>query len=162
MRWYVALGQVQVGAAHAARADLDANLAWCRVRIGALDRNERALVDRPWALDGPGSEGLGLRQRYSVTLVRGHHRTSVANGLIAVPSNVGPRTMPDYASLAAQGTYDLGNGIKVFAGQREDPFYIDLGAVFDINIKGLFAKRNEVAQFFGRLCLKLNDVDPIC
>ena len=83
------------------------------------------------ALDGPGSEGLGLRQRYSVTLVRGHHRTQVANGLIAVPSNVGPRTMPDYASLAAQGTYDLGNGIKVFAGQREDPFYIDLGGVFD-------------------------------
>ena len=83
------------------------------------------------ALDGPGSEGLGLRQRYSVTLVHGHHRTSVANGLIAVPSNVGPRTMPDYASLAAQGTYDLGNGIKVFAGQREDPFYIDLGGVFD-------------------------------
>ena len=83
------------------------------------------------ALDGPGSEGLGLRQRYSVTLVHGHHRTSVANGLIAVPSNAGPRTMPDYTSLAAQGTYDLGNGIKVFAGQREDPFYIDLGGVFD-------------------------------
>ena len=83
------------------------------------------------ALDGPGSEGLGLRQRYTVTLVRGHHRTQVADGLIAVPSNVGPRTMPNYAALAAQGTYDLGNGIKVFAGQREDPFYIDLGGVFD-------------------------------
>ncbi|HEY3051456.1 MAG TPA: DUF4331 domain-containing protein [Gaiellaceae bacterium] len=83
------------------------------------------------ALDGPGSEGLGLRQRYSVTLVKGHHRTRVANGLIAVPSNVGPRTMPDYPSLAAQGTYDLGVGIKVFAGQRQDPFYIDLGGVFD-------------------------------
>jgi len=83
------------------------------------------------ALDGPGSEGLGLRQRYTVTLVRGHHRTRIAHGLIAVPSNAGPRTMPDYASLAAQGTYDLGGGVKVFAGQRQDPFYIDLGAVFD-------------------------------
>jgi len=83
------------------------------------------------ALDGPGSEGLGLRQRYTVTLVKGHHRTQVADGLIAVPSNVGPRTMPNYAALAAQGTYDLGNGIKIFAGQREDPFYIDLGGVFD-------------------------------
>jgi len=83
------------------------------------------------ALDGPGSEGLGLRQRYSVTLVRGNQRTRIANELIAVPSNVGPRTMPDYDSLAAQGTYDLGAGIKVFAGQRQDPFYIDLGGVFD-------------------------------
>ena len=83
------------------------------------------------ALDGPGSEGLGLRQRYSVTLVRGDQRTRIANNLIAVPSNVGPRTMPNYDALAAQGTYDLGAGIKVFAGQRQDPFYIDLGGVFD-------------------------------
>jgi hypothetical protein len=33
------------------------------------------------ALDGPGSEGLNLRQRYSVTLVRGKERTELANGL---------------------------------------------------------------------------------
>ena len=48
-----------------------------------------------------------------------------------MPSNVGPRTMPSYEALAAQGVYELGNGIRVFAGQRDDPFYIDLGAVFD-------------------------------
>jgi hypothetical protein len=39
--------------------------------------------------------------------------------------------MPNYDALAAEGTYSLGNGIRVFAGQRDDPFYIDLGAVFD-------------------------------
>jgi hypothetical protein len=83
------------------------------------------------ALDGPGAEGLGVRQRYSVTMVRNGQRQQLAEGLIAVPSNVGPRTMPDYPVLAAQGIYDLGNGIRVFAGQRDDPFYIDLGAVFD-------------------------------
>lgn len=88
------------------------------------------------ALDGPGSEGLGLRQRYSVTVEqapRGPFRTTkpVAEGLFAVPSNVGPKTMPDYDALAAQGVYDLGHGIKVYAGQRNDPFAIDLGATFD-------------------------------
>ena len=83
------------------------------------------------ALDGSGSEGLGLRQRYSLTMVHHNHRTRLAQGLIAVPSNVGPRTMPDYDALAAQGLNTLGGGIKVFAGQREDPFYIDLGGVFD-------------------------------
>jgi hypothetical protein len=83
------------------------------------------------ALDGAGSEGLGLRQHYTVTMVKNGNRQQIASGLIAVPSNVGPRTMPNYSALAAQGTYDLGNGIKVFAGQRDDPFYIDLGAVFD-------------------------------
>jgi len=39
--------------------------------------------------------------------------------------------MPDYNALAAQGIYNLGNGMRVFAGQRDDPFYIDLGAIFD-------------------------------
>ena len=53
------------------------------------------------------------------------------NPLIAVPSNVGPSTMPNYPALAAQGIYDLGNGVRVFVGQREETFYIDLGATFD-------------------------------
>ena len=86
------------------------------------------------SLDGPGSEGLGLRQRYTVTMFRGKEQkgTVLADDLIAVPSNVGPRTMPNYDSLAAQGMYTLGGGnVHVFAGQRDDPFYIDLGAVFD-------------------------------
>jgi Domain of unknown function (DUF4331) len=85
------------------------------------------------ALDGPGSAGLSLRQSYTVTMVKHGVRTPLTNGsaLYAVPSNVGPRTMPDYTALAQQGIYELGNGIKVFAGTVDDPFYIDLGAAFD-------------------------------
>ncbi|HWW79718.1 MAG TPA: DUF4331 domain-containing protein [Steroidobacteraceae bacterium] len=86
------------------------------------------------ALDGPGSEGLTRRQTYSVTEIRRGKRTELFSGrtLIAVPSNVGPATMPDYPALAAQGTYsDDATGIRVFAGQRAETFYIDLGAVFD-------------------------------
>ena len=83
------------------------------------------------SLRGEGSEGLGLRQTYTVTMVRGDKRKVIARDLVAVPSNVGPRTMPDYESLVQQGIYDLDDGARVFAGQRDDPFYIDLGAVFD-------------------------------
>jgi hypothetical protein len=83
------------------------------------------------ALEGPGSEGLGLRQTYTVTMVRGNERRVIGRDLIAVPSNVGPRTMPDYESLVQQGIYELDDGARVFAGQRDDPFFIDLGAVFD-------------------------------
>jgi Domain of unknown function (DUF4331) len=86
------------------------------------------------ALDGPGSEGLTRRQTYSVTEVRQGKRTELFSGrtLIAVPSNVGPATMPDYPALAAQGIYrDDATGVRVFAGQRAETFYIDLGAVFD-------------------------------
>ena len=83
------------------------------------------------ALDGPGSEGLGLRQKYTVTMVKDGKRKVIARGLFAVPSNVGPRTMPDYEALVQQGIYDLDDGARVFAGQRDDPFYIDVGAIFD-------------------------------
>jgi hypothetical protein len=79
------------------------------------------------------SPGFGLRQRYTVTMFRHGDKKGrvLASGLFVAPSRVGPRTMPSYDSLAAQATYDLGDGIRVFAGQRDDPFYIDLGAAFD-------------------------------
>jgi hypothetical protein len=89
------------------------------------------------ALDGAGSEGFNLRQSYTVTLLQGGavgaRRTLLSAGqtLYAVPTNVGPRTMPDYPALAEQGIYNLGDGVKVFAGTVEDPFWIDLGGAFD-------------------------------
>jgi hypothetical protein len=79
--------------------------------------------------------GIGIRQRYTVKMrTQGGNNEQLLTpreGLIAVPSNVGPRTMPNYEALARQGVYTLGSGIRVFAGQRQDPFYIDLGAAFD-------------------------------
>ena len=86
------------------------------------------------ALDGPGSEGLTRRQTYTVTEIRGDQRTQLFSGrtLVAVPSNVGPATMPNYEALAAKGVYtDAGTGVRVFAGVRAETFYIDLGATFD-------------------------------
>ncbi len=84
------------------------------------------------ALDGPGSDGLVSRQSYTVAQVRGGVRVDLGTGtMFAVPSNVGPLTMPDYEALAAQGIYPLANGGQVFAGQRDETFYIDLGAAFD-------------------------------
>src|SRR5947208_4478453 len=73
-----------------------------------------------------------MRQTYTVTQVRGETRINLGtNTMFAMPSNVGPLTMPNYQALAAQGIYPLANGGKAFAGQRDETFYIDLGAVFD-------------------------------
>jgi hypothetical protein len=85
------------------------------------------------SLTGPGSAGLSLRQTYTVTMVKNGISTDLSNGqtLFAVPSNVGPRTMPNYQELFNQGIFDLGNGVRVFAGTVDDPFFIDLGAAFD-------------------------------
>ncbi len=86
------------------------------------------------ALDGKGSEGLAIRQTYTVTMYDGKGKAtdlSAGRKLFAVPSNAGPRTMPSYSTLAKSGIYDLGNGVRIFAGTVDDPFYIDLGASFD-------------------------------
>lgn len=85
------------------------------------------------ALDGPGSEGLNLRQSYTVTMVTKTLREDLTNGqtLYAVPTNVGPRTMQNYLQLRQQGVYNLASNIRAFAGTVADPFFIDLGAAFD-------------------------------
>jgi hypothetical protein len=85
------------------------------------------------SLSGSGSEGLSLSQTYTVTMIKNGKSTILNDGeaLYAVPSNVGPRTMPDYPSLFNQGIYSLDNGVRVWAGTADDPFFIDLGAAFD-------------------------------
>lgn len=86
------------------------------------------------ALSGPGSEGLSLSQTYTVTMVMPSGQTvdlGAGQTLYAVPTDVGPRTMPNYAALRAQGVYNLGSNARVFAGTVADPFFIDLGAALD-------------------------------
>jgi Domain of unknown function (DUF4331) len=85
------------------------------------------------SLSGAGSEGLSLRQTYTVTMVKNGRSTCLNDGrtLYAVPSNVGPLTMPNYEALFNQGIRNLDNGVKVWAGTADDPFFIDLGAFFD-------------------------------
>jgi len=92
------------------------------------------------SLTGEGAAGLSLQQTFTVDMIKHDRHTELTNTsgspLIAVPSNVGPRTMPDYDALAAQGIYNLqgrdgASDIRVFAGTVADPFFIDLGATFD-------------------------------
>jgi len=89
------------------------------------------------SLTGPGAAGLSLQQTFTVDMIKGDRRIALTSGspLIAVPSNVGPRTMPNYDALATQGIYDLKgdevSGVRVWAGTAADPFFIDLGATFD-------------------------------
>ena len=72
-------------------------------------------------------------QRYSVTRVeRGKPPQQLASGLLCPPVNVGVRSTPNYAALAAQAVYNLPGGRKVFAGQRGESFHVDLGSIFDL------------------------------
>jgi hypothetical protein len=49
------------------------------------------------------------------------------------PPNIGPKSTPDYAALANGAVFNLPNsGGKVFAGPRDDPFFVDIGAIVDL------------------------------
>ena len=59
-------------------------------------------------------------------------RRRLGKDLLSPPCNVGIRSTPNYPALADAAIYDVGDGIKVFAGQRLDGFYVDLGSIFDL------------------------------
>jgi len=56
----------------------------------------------------------------------------IATNVSTPPANIGPRSTPNYAATAAMAVRTLGNGTKLFAGQRDDPFFVDLGSIFDL------------------------------
>jgi len=77
------------------------------------------------------------KQTYDVTKVKydgtkGGNASRVGSSLPCPPCNIGPLSTPDYPALAASAVQTLATGEKVFAGQRADAFFVDLGAVFDL------------------------------
>src|SRR5581483_10219837 len=82
------------------------------------------------ALDSP---NFNRRQFYSVSKVdKNGKETVLATKLAAPPCNIGPRSTPNYGALAEKAVYTLSSGERVFAGQRLEGFYVDLGAIFDL------------------------------
>lgn len=85
------------------------------------------------SLDDP---DLNITQSYDVDLLRlkNQHlvsKTKIANDVPVAPSNVGKASMPDYAKLRTQAVHQLAGGASSFAGQADDPFFLDL-RVFDL------------------------------
>jgi len=99
-----------------------------------IDRNGDAVPDVTYRFRfGPSAAVAFLRntvQSYTVTRTVGRSTTTVARGMTP-PNNIGPRTTPNYRALAAAGVLPLDGGGQVFAGQREDAFFADIGAIFD-------------------------------
>ena len=70
-------------------------------------------------------------QPFTVTRIAGGKSKVVARGTTP-PNNIGPRSTPNYRSLAAKGVVSVAGGGSAFAGQRDDPFFGDIGAIFDL------------------------------
>jgi Domain of unknown function (DUF4331) len=81
------------------------------------------------------------RQLYSVHVIHSHHNENherdglgdlLGDNLACPPCNIGPRSTPDYDDLAAAAVHHIARETTVFAGQRNDGFFVDLGAIFDL------------------------------
>ncbi len=77
-----------------------------------------------------------IRQTYQVTKISKRRmdteKTILGSDLPSPPVNVGPRSTPNYESLANAAINTLSDGSIVFAGQRGEGFYVDLGSIFDL------------------------------
>jgi len=81
------------------------------------------------SLDDP---NWNKRQTYTLTRIDRRGARVLGEGLACPPCNIGPRSTPDYAALGQEAVHPLPGGGSVFAGQRNDPFYVDIGSIFDL------------------------------
>ena len=95
----------------------------------------------------PNSPNLNLNEKFTLNIVRGDRRTGVVAAVTNAANssavfdkpvdNIGVKTIPNYASYAAQHIYNVNipgcaTPAKVFVGQRKDPFAVNLGVIFDL------------------------------
>src|SRR6266487_26558 len=105
-------------------------------RFKTLTTNPDTFLYNTGPIDSLTDADWNVRQLYSVTKVLGPRRTGTASllgsDLPTPPVRIGPRSTPNYEGLASAAIRDLGGGVKTFAGQRGEGFYVDLGSVFDL------------------------------
>jgi len=90
---------------------------------------------------------LNLAETFGVTVVRGDRRTGTASAVTNASTgaavfdkpvdNIGTKTIPDYAAYATKHIYTVaipGCSLpaKVFVGQRQESFAVNLGTIFDL------------------------------
>jgi hypothetical protein len=95
-------------------------------------RNRRTFLYNTGPIGSLDDQNFNIRQTYSVVRIDHGKHTVLGRHLSTPPVNIGPRSTPNYESLAAAAVHTLSDGSLVFAGQRDDPFFVDLGSAFDL------------------------------
>ena len=103
-----------------------------RFRFTTQVRNPDSFLYNTGPITSLDSPNWNRRQFYSVVRARGGRETVLAEGVPCPPCNIGPRSTPDYAALARAAVRRLRSGETLFAGQRDEGFFVDLGSIFDL------------------------------
>ena len=99
-------------------------------------RNPNTFLYNTGPIDTLSDPDWNVKQFYSVTRVERRRERRRGSGrapdVPTPPVNIGPRSTPSYGSLMAAAVKPLPGGGQVFAGQVDDPFFVDLGSIFDL------------------------------
>ncbi|MDF3146928.1 MULTISPECIES: DUF4331 domain-containing protein [unclassified Streptomyces] len=99
-------------------------------------KNKKTFLYNTGPVESLDDKDLNITQTYDIELIKLKDqypvsKTKVANDVPVAPSNVGKASMPDYAKLREQAVHKLAGDATSFAGQADDPFFLDL-RVFDL------------------------------
>jgi Domain of unknown function (DUF4331) len=94
--------------------------------------NPNSFLYNTGTIDSIDSPNWNRKQFYSVTRISHGRRQVLATNLACPPCNVGVLSTPNYDTLAGQAVHSIAGGRTVFAGQRLEGFYVDLGSIFDL------------------------------
>jgi len=120
----------EINISNAGRAQADVTYQF---RFSTQIRNRNTFLYNTGPIGSISDPNWNRPQFYSVTRrVRGGGSNVLATGLAVPPVNVGVRSTPNYAAFTNQAIHDLGGGRRVFAGQRAEGFFVDLGSIFDL------------------------------
>ena len=105
-------------------------------RFRTITQNPNTFLYNTFTIGSANDANQNVQQFYSVQRVDSSGTHLLASDVPTPPVNIGPRSTPGYANLVAGVVNDpkaqLPGGGRVFAGQREDPFFVDLGSIFDL------------------------------
>ncbi len=110
-------------------AEPDVTYEW---RFDTQIQNPNTFLYNTGPITSIGDADFNFRQFYTLSVVKDGVRTELRSGIPVPPNNIGPRSTPNYEAVAAQGIVDLPGGIKSFAGQRDEGFYVDVASAFDL------------------------------
>jgi hypothetical protein len=98
-------------------------------------RNPDSFLDAAPTVDSIDDPDRNFVQTYDLYRETYHGREArarkIASDVPVAPADAGPKTYPDYDRVAAGAISGVAGGGKTFVGPVDDPFFVDLGAVFD-------------------------------
>jgi hypothetical protein len=102
-------------------------------RFSSRNTNPDTFLYNTGPIESLQSPNWNRRQYYTMWKVeRGGKTTRLAESLRCPPCNIGPLSTPNYLQLQAEAIHAVGGSRKVFAGQRAEAFFVDLGSIFDL------------------------------